>query len=981
MTRLTETKNYVIMKLKYVLFVLSFILGFSACTDEDTFVPGTGGNQSEGYMKIQMNLPEFKTPTTGGKATRAMSQAAEKALDPDKFSVLVFKYNESGGNVTETFWYKAPLSGGFVIDADNPSKAEITVKLVKSESSNDKFRIVIVANHDITDVNMVKEQTSKTEIYSELVYNSSGKWNADDTNPTLFPMWGESAPVVVVENMDSQQISLYRALARIDVGLGFIAENNKLSENAEGIENFSLKEIKVYRTYDKGAVAPLDANYRFNPTIPSSATKREDNNPLAYALANATGGNAFVREIYVPEANLPASPNNDNMHCLVIGGYYRGSTTMTYYRLDFAKRVNTIEPIQPDEREYFHILRNHRYIFNITEVMGPGFNTVDEALKSHPTIDKIGYDLIVWDETIHEMEIQGKYYFGLDQRDLIFEAPSSTEDPNNVFNIKYQTNYLLNTADPMTLSWKSEIENPSKESPFTAVWDPSTKGIKLTAKKANETNKILSDSLIVKAGPFTMKVHVQQKYINFKYTVTCETVVVTGTYKRGGTLNANADPANPLHYIDLSITADDKSIEGYSYILETDTVNGISFRDEGKFDFTGIATGQPLVQKIRLIGTGTIDSDIENMPFTLKINSNSSSGSYCEATITPVITKLRVLTIANSSGFGYDIGLTTGGAYKVITSPNNFGTSDNSIVKVDGFTFERAGNNFTALGTLAMDLLKNGKSYVDEDNVTRKYLADILYVGHDGLYNINAAGAQTIVDYMKMGGVVIFFNEGAANNNTYGPATMVKTLFSLNSINVTSGHMNGVIPFAGNDLYKTGTEEEWNQHLYKLQTDPVLNGPFGNLIDKQWGEDASHVTAIDANAFPTQTVNGVTQIIDDITIYSYYANLANANPSKSKDYVSGFKYETDKDANEPISFVYFGDGGFVSSNNNSTGTVYCPFWWNTTTMFPIPKDVNGRGYNGSGYPAYNSQAFCNSLAWAVQRSADLYRKREAAMGR
>lgn len=950
------------MKLKYILLILLAILAFVSCSDEDTYVPTTGG-ASDAYLKIQMNLPEFNIPVTGGKATRAMTHAAEKALDPDMFTVLVFRYFDSGDGSHPVFWYKAPIIGGLVFDENDPTKAEATIKLVKSESDNDMYSITIIANHDISDAE-IQQWYSKPGVYSDFIYDLPGKWNADDTNPELFPMCGESDPFNVTENMSNIKINMVRALARIDVGLGFTVENGKWSEKAEGIENFSLKEVKVYRTYDKIATAPTK-DYRFEPTIPHTATRREDNNPLSYTLPNDIGGNALVREIYVPEADIASPVSNDNVHCLVIGGYYRGSTTMTYYRLDFST-------LGDDFRTYYYLLRNHRYIFNITEVMGPGFSTAEEALKSHATINKIGYDLIVWDETIHEMEVQGKYYFGLDQRDILFEAPSSTEDTNNIFNIKYQTNYPLSATDPMTFTWKSEVENPLKESPFAAVWDPSTKGIKLTAKKANETNTVLSDSLFVKAGPFTLKVHVQQKYINFKYTVTCETVTVTGTYKRSGTLNAN-------HYITLSVTAEDRNIEGYNYVLETDTVNGISFRAEGQFNFAGIATGQPLVQNIKLMGTGTIDSDIDNMPFTLQIRSNSSSGSYCEATITPVITKMRVLTIANNDNYGYDIGNPNRGANLVVSSPNNFGPNDNSIVKIDGFEFIRSGNNISSLSTTTKQWLRDGAEVVDEDGVRRKYLADILYIGHDGLHAFsNDADAQIFIDYMKKGGVIISFFEGET-----GIRTVMKALFNQTSITLSGVTGNGVLPFIGHDLYKTGTEEEWAQYLYSLQSDPILNGPFGNLIDKQWGEDAGFADAININAFPT-TEDG--KIIDDITIYSYNTNLGASRPSLSKDYVSSFKYETSLDSDNLVSFVFFCDGGFVSSDNSTvakphTGSIPCPLWWDTTTMFPIPKNVNGRGYNNSGYPAYNSQAFCNTLAWAINRSADLYRDREAAMGR
>lgn len=148
-----------------------------------------------------------------------------------------------------------------------------------------------------------------------------------------------------------------------------------------------------------------------------------------------------------------------------------------------------------------------------------------------------------------------------------------------------------------------------------------------------------------------------------------------------------------------------------------------------------------------------------------------------------------------------------------------------------------------------------------------------------------------------------------------------------------------------------------------------MNGPFGDLRDKQWGEDASLAVAIGPASLFENDPN--------VTIYSYGQSLQQAQNNVVKTMVGAFKYETDKDASEPISLVYFGDGGFVSSGLNATlhkpGGL-CPFWWDTSTFFPVSKPNYG-----SGADVYNSQAFCNILAWAVNRSIELQAKRNAAM--
>ena len=971
----TKVKEYSCYLLLLVLVVASGSL-FS-CVSNEYEQGAIKPVPSEGYMKLQINMPDYRTPDAADKkaGTKAMDDIAENTIKIDQLQILVFKENAND----TTFYYQAPVvDGSLQVNAVDPSKATVTIKLVKSETPDTKtFSLMMIANRDLAGITLTEGVTRKEDILQSQKYAmpATGKWNASTGSSEPFPMWGEIVGVKISEQeVAAQEIILYRALARIDVGVGFKIVDNNITEEAEGLDHFKITQVNVYRTYDKGyttpsASIPKPGQTGYSPSIPGDAVRRADNEPLAFGPF--AGANSYIREIYVPEAKLPDSPSNDNMHCIVVGGLYNG--TQSYYRLDFA------EDEDKDTRVYLPILRNHRYIFNILNVNGIGFDTPEDALKSSAG-GSLEYEVIVWDETIHEMHVQGKYYFGLDNKEISLQAIKTSDKTTNFFDLKYQTNYPATDADGIGFVWENPADpsDPSVSPLFEAKWvEKGDKGtIRIVALTTNETNVVLSDVLQVKLGSFRIKVIVNQEYVNFKYTIDCASVVVSGTYKPG----YNLDPTK--HQIKLGITAEDVSINGSKYVIETEPINGIVFKAEGIFNVT--ATNLT-VEDIILEGEGKLETplDARTAPFTVKIVSNSSSGSYCEATITPVIAKMRILTIANNAEYGYDLAKVGSGGNKVMTSPNNFGPNDNSIVKIEGLEFIRGYVGLSILGQTATDWLQNGASVLDEDGVTRKYLADILYVGHDGLYGMSDSDAQLLMTYMKNGGVIVMFNEGAKPvNGTQqliyaGPLRMMRALFPSATIRLSSAGTNAVIPFVGNDLYKTGTEEEWSEFMYKLQADQVLYGPFGDLRNKQWGEDASHAVAVNASAFPTKIENGQTEIIDDISIYSYVTDLKPSSPSLSKEYVTGFKYETDENASNLVSLVFFGDGGFISSNNNSTGTLHSPFWWNPTTYFPVARP----NYNGSGKGVYNSQTLCNIMTWAIQRSGELYHKREAAMGR
>ena len=917
------------------IIILAFlaIVPMSSCT-KDTSIPEQVISDKFGYITIKLNTPEPHIPTTRANGTRAMNSQMESTIDHKKLNVLVFRYNDDGdGSITETFYSNASISESIIYDENN---ATITAKLAKSASQDDLYRIVVVANYDLSDIDIIENTTTKERVLEQLIFSVPEKWSADTDIYTPFPMWGENVPIVISDNMPSPTINLYRALSGIDVGLNFAVDNGKLTNQAYGIPNFKLKEVSVFRTYDKGYAAPLSTAIE-TPSVPPDALRHGDNSPLSYIIPDSEGVNSYTREIYIPVVDLPLNPTNDNIHCLIIGGYYQSSSVMSYYRLDFATDS------EPEGRAYLPILRNHRYIFNITQVSGPGFASVASALESISTTGNVNYDLIAWDTTIHEMETQGKYYFGIDNRDLLAEAHSTNSDPKNRFTVKYQTNYPLSESNPLRSIWASTIDNPESSPAFDAQWQSDSKNIIITIKTDNLENSLLTDTLYVHAGPFVKKIVVQQKYFDVKYSINCSSVAVNGVYKHGVVLNSG-------HYITLSITADNRAMQGHPYIIETTDPfdHGIRFRAEGIFDFTGIPQGSPLhLNNIQLMGSGTVNAPDGESRFSLPVVSDSPIGSSCEATIRLVIPKMNVLVIASmDSEFNYALSDIGGGANKILTSPNNFGAEDNSIVGIEGFTFISHNSNNNS--DFSVPTTDNAYRWLTGIGNNGK-IADIVYLANYVVFNKRSS--ELLVDYLDKGGVVIAFNE----NNTSG--VFASTLFASTSITTASyGPAGAIYPFPAHSHY--GQDENLQDILSRFEGDPILNGPFGDVRDKQWGEDGN--TTMHLNNLPPDP---------GLTIYSYRENISPEKAIITKGAVNAFRYES-----ENRNIVWFGDGGFMASKNGMPheSKSLCPLNWNLETFFPEPKLVYG---HINTIPVYNSVVFCNIMAWAVQKSESLREKR------
>lgn len=910
----------------YFLLLLVGLTGLFSCVQDeipDKFNPDT--TNPDGFIRIHMNMPELRSPDSGSASTRAMNDAAERDIDESKLNILVFKKDGSD----EKFAYKAPLSGSVEYSDEDKTKAMITVKLMQS-TNGEQYRLVVVANHDIAG-GSIATGTLKSEVLEQLTYSVAGKWNADNNGYMPFPMWGETELVTVSSSMPSQSVSLYRALARIDIGLGFNTDGGTLLEEAAGLSDFTLKEIKVYRTYQKGYVAPLNSSMAqpyTTPFVPSDAVRNADNAPLTYTIADAAGASKYVREIYIPEVNLPSSPSNDNMHSIVVGGYYKGNTSVMYYRLDFAT-----EDAATGNRSYLPVLRNHRYVFNISEVRGPGFISPEAALQSTGTIEKMDYELIVWEESIHKMEVQGKYYFGLDKRNAQLNPQRTFIYEDNVVTLKYQTNYPLSVSDPITLTWKGTNPSPF----FEATWHQGSKEIIIKARTENTTNIVQFDTLFVKAGPITIPVHVEQLYVNFKYTINCGSVQVAGTYKNGEAL----DPS--IHTITFTITAEDNTILGKPYELVTEDLegnHGISFSAKGIFSSVN--------QTITMRGNGTLINASIDEPFKLRIKSNSSSGSYCEATINPVDQAMNIVVLAYTDGSGFDISMPAWGTNKLLTHPNNFGSNDNSIVKVGEY-------NFISSTIYNFSLYTSSEPYKWITGIGNNgKIADMVYIAYAAVFNANTA--QLLVDYIKKGGVVVAFIEDVSTVQY-----LMNALFEQSGITAAAvGAAGNVYPFPAHPSFNLSSQE-LETVLRDYEKDPILNGPFGDARDKQWGEDRS----------PTIGINDL-PLDANVTIYSYINDLSTPSPNMSNRQVSGFKYES-----EDKNLIFFGDGGFMASG---TGSPYAdpigfPFYWDTNTMFPIPKPVYGHNLYHR-WEVYNSIVFCNIMAWAVKKSQSLKSKRE-----
>lgn len=375
------------------------------------------------------------------------------------------------------------------------------------------------------------------------------------------------------------------------------------------------------------------------------------------------------------------------------------------------------------------------------------------------------------------------------------------------------------------------------------------------------------------------------------YTMSCGSATVNGVYKVGTALTASNTITLPVNVSALG-----------SYTVTTNTVDGISFKGSGTFTSTGN-------QNITLSGWGTPSSTSVK---TITITSDSQGGvsTTCSVNVIVVIPKKTVLHIGYETAYGYSA--YTGPSRSMMDSPSNFGTTASSIVKYEGFNHISLGNSPLSA---ALQTALNNKP-------------DIVVIGYN--YTPNATDAGYLASYLNKKGVVIAFTDdtGTAQN-------LFRGIFSDPTISTSYGGGAGSV------------------YTLTNSDDPILNGPFGDVRGKNWGEDAS------------TTVN-VTGLTSGFIPYSYAQPI---NSTTARTGISGLR-------NSSLNFIWFGDGGFLS-NENANGNQYSsntiePFVAPSSGgYFPVQKSAYG--YAGNGYAAgsmqvQNSILFANMIAWAINQA-------------
>ena len=330
------------MKIRYILCLVVVFL-FVSCSNEEE----SDGASKQFYGKVNVmvsvTLPQ---PEPAVISSRSYTDADIRNVD-----VLVF---DKDGKFME----RVKVEDSQLVTTG--SGVTFTVRL---DATSERRIVHLVANgrsaDGVTDrlnfVDMTLGADENTVISSLQTIPSGDAAFSSSVKPLV--MWGRFVLDDGINIITAANVKLLRSTACIQVKK---AANN--SDN--GLGDFVIQGVTVYRGMQRGFLAP--ANCTGSVSTPVTANPIPGTDYLDYQKGWIYAETPFL---YIYERTCTAS---DYMS-VILKGSYLGKTG--YYKIVMTDPAGI--PLD--------VIRNHRYIITITDVNGPGYENVTEAIGSAPS--------------------------------------------------------------------------------------------------------------------------------------------------------------------------------------------------------------------------------------------------------------------------------------------------------------------------------------------------------------------------------------------------------------------------------------------------------------------------------------------------------------------------------------------------------------------------------------------------------------------
>lgn len=460
--------------------VALLVLTVSSCINETTIT--TGGGDGDATVQLILKMPGGG----GGMATRSITASPDEENRIDVVDVLAFIRSGSDW----VYDYAATNVSIGVTGGGGANDMTVTAG-VKAMSRMQRFVVFANSSAELAAAAPIRGEKME-DIERRIVCSTGGgEWPAKINGGSTFvpfPIYALS-DAQTVDNGANNSIGTYpmiRMVARIDVTL------------ATAINNFELKEACLFNYKTAGYISYFQSGFSTDrvtiPAVPAAGdhTGAPILTPTVhYAADNGSDARGEIKcSIYTFESDaITALADKTKKTALVIGGYYGGSSTMSYYRIDLKTATDLSSDVSGG------ILRNHLYKVEVQSVASEGYLTDEDAYMGD---SRLKVEVTPWNLAKQNIIVDGQFYLNIEpDGDGVFHKLI----PDSILTVKAETNYNITSQGFPAGIWidASQIEYTPAVTPGSE-WITHTDNLGANGSTTREFSLTINKTLAPSGG-------------------------------------------------------------------------------------------------------------------------------------------------------------------------------------------------------------------------------------------------------------------------------------------------------------------------------------------------------------------------------------------------------------------------------------------------------------------------------------------------
>ena len=305
-----------------------------------------------------------------------------RAIDTDVENIDLLIFNESGN-----FLERIKIPGSDITGTGSQKRFSARLDI-----SNNARTIYVIANgRTSADVDRINF-SSITANMAQATAIPGLQTTILGTDMLPLVMWGRRQVASITSSVTISNLRLLRSTAVVEVKVG------------TGLTQFTLTQFTLTGVRPTGYVAPTA--YTAEAAVPAAARE------TAAALINYhTQGTPYWGTTTTPLYAYDRVSTATDMPYVIVRGAYSG--TDGYYKI---RMVNGTTP--------YSIIRNHKYIVTITDVNGPGYATIADAIANDPM--NIRANIVDQRGDITIMAVDGQHELGISNNTVLVQGANTT---------------------------------------------------------------------------------------------------------------------------------------------------------------------------------------------------------------------------------------------------------------------------------------------------------------------------------------------------------------------------------------------------------------------------------------------------------------------------------------------------------------------------------------------------------------------------